>query len=221
MPVNDYQGQVCHRIFEVRTTLEEPVPDTIKCIAPGCDDPSCVADWIVLSRRLRTRSCSALSPFVYFKSASGEISFAGRSDEPTPQGYDRCEITTLHELQTFESQIRSRDHDEFRRNRENQQDLWDSYISAQRAKTREELASGNFTYYDVDPKTGEPIECVIHIENADESAPGGGHNRQLIRDLLEKAAKRSDSRSRFEAPEPNSYLSILHYDENNTRRFRQ
>lgn len=217
--INNYQGRECNSIFErtFEPQLGEDIPNHLKCI---CDDPSCVADWIVLSRRLRTRSCSTLSPFIYFENSSGEISFAGSSSDPTPAGYNRHEITTLHELENFERRVRTKDHDTFKRNRETQAELWNEYVSAQRRQTDEELRNGNFTFYGED-EDGNPVQNVLHIEEADESAPGGGHNRELLKAMLSRARSHVDRKSRFDAREPASYLTILHYDEDRALRFRQ
>jgi hypothetical protein len=124
-------------------------------------------------------------------------------------------------MQLFEKRVRSTEHDKFKKNREYQSELWSDYQTAQRQQTEYELASGKFTMYGEDPNTGEPIEYIVNIEEADESAPGGGHNRQLMRDLLEKARKHSDRRSNFNAPEPRAYMNILHYDEERAYRFKQ
>jgi hypothetical protein len=224
-PVSQFfQGQQCSVIFEHYYLPSEGCPDTIKCI--GCEDSSCVADLIFLPKRFRTRSCSSLRPFVYFEAQDGRISFAGRGDDPTPHGYERREITNLHEMQRFETRINQLEKDKVERNKAQQQDLWEDWQRYARAETRREMQEGRFLVPATDAQgnvlldpSGNPQMTYITVEGADESAPGGGHNLQFLRDVMKMAQERADRGSPFSPHDPGLHLHVLHNDEHSKGRF--
>lgn len=225
-PVSQFfQGQQCNIIFEHFYLPSEGCPDTLVC--KGCEDPACVADLIFLPRRFRTRSCSALRPFVYFENSAGEVSFAGRGDDPTPPGFERREISTLHEMSLFERRMNQKDRDRGDQIRAYHQEAWEDWQRYARAETDRELREGKFLVPATDDHGnaladdhGNPIMTYINIEEADESAPGGGHNRQFMRDVLQVARERADRRENFfRGRDPGGHLFILHNDENSRGRF--
>lgn len=51
-------------------------------------------------------------PVVYFENADGKTRIPGRSDTPTPPGYQRVELKTLAEVRSFERRLGQRDYEQ-------------------------------------------------------------------------------------------------------------
>ena len=61
------------------------------------------------------RDAQGFIPPVVFRNPDGEVLFPGRSDEPTPAGYERVELRTVRDIRRFERQFNERERDRHQR----------------------------------------------------------------------------------------------------------
>lgn len=164
------------------------------------------AEQVVLPRGATT----AITPFVYYLTPTGEIRVPGTSERgmPMPQGFQRCEITTFGELRGLERRLSRQEFSKISQASE-LRDYQDEMDSKQdRSDMRDYLRTGRVPEID-QAETARRGE-VVFTGRMKEISPAA-------REMMQMAIDRSNLKRRFQSHDPGLHLFILHNEEGRGR----
>lgn len=84
----------------------------------------------------RHRNAQNFDPVVIFRGPKGKVRFPGRSDAPTPQGYERVELRTSHEVHKFEREMNAKEMSKYQNRQEREERCYEPFHSAMRSQLR-------------------------------------------------------------------------------------
>ena len=105
-----------------------------------CEHPRCRETAQQFLRPSTGRFASFAKPIVVFKAKNGQIRIPGGADTKTPRGYDRVELTNLHEADSFERQYSERLRRHSSDLRAAHDEHFAEYMKSQRSELRAEMA---------------------------------------------------------------------------------
>lgn len=102
--------------------------ETKEC--PTCGEP---ARMIFLPKGQNAQN---FDPVVIFRGPKGKIRFPGRSDAPTPKGYERVELRTSHQVHKFEREMNAKETSLYQAKQEREERCVEPFKSSLRSQLR-------------------------------------------------------------------------------------
>lgn len=146
MPMYDYECPVGHHTEKFLSKFQ----DTIQCghVQEGPDgEYACLNEgeyrpsfWY--SSRVQT--AQRFSPVVIHRDVNGNVRFPGSANAPVPEGYQRVELSTLHEVRQFEKEVNTRDVATADKFREARAGFLDGQLKANREAVDKIIAGGKW-----------------------------------------------------------------------------
>ncbi len=99
MPIYCYD---CGKHYFEKTLSVSKRKDSLRCEFAGCKRK---AEQVFKP----THNACFKKPIVVFRNASGEIAYPGDPTDPAPKGYERQELRTIREVESFEREVGSRE----------------------------------------------------------------------------------------------------------------
>jgi hypothetical protein len=122
-----------------------------------------------------SHAAQCFSPVVVHKDSEGNVRFPGHADAPVPPGFQKVELTDVHQIRKFESEVNKRDRERAEKFHEAKATLLNGQLKENR-RVMEELVK-NFTprgrrFYDKmrevseakQSSAGRPIDPGFYIE---------------------------------------------------------
>jgi len=129
MPMWDYDCQKCGKVTELYFTRFVDHPNCLDCGEPMDYRPA-------FNYTSETRA-QRFSPVVIHKDAAGNVRFPGRADAPVPEGFQKVELTNIHEVRKFEKDMNSRDREQAEKFRGVRGQFLDGQLAANREAMKE------------------------------------------------------------------------------------
>ncbi len=124
----DYTCKECHFVFEhFGDTFQEEV-NCPECEGFGVWTPSF---------HYASRAAQGFTPVVIHQDAAGNIRYPGASSAPVPAGFQRVELTTLHDVRRFEREVNAVEGARIRKDDYNRRVTMDQEIISNREAIRE------------------------------------------------------------------------------------
>lgn len=92
----------------------------------------------------RTRFAQSFSPVVIHRDVNGNVRFPGHSDAPVPAGFQKVELSTVHDIRKFESEMNKRDSQTAEKFRTARASYLDGQLACNRAAVDEIAAGGKW-----------------------------------------------------------------------------
>jgi hypothetical protein len=152
-----------------------------------------------------TRFAQSFSPVVVHRDAQGNVRFPGAADAPVPAGFQKVELTTVHQIRKFEREMNSKDTATSEKFREARAKFLDGQLAANREAV-DRIAAGG-TWEGTDEK-GRVIQ-----------RRGLSPRGQKLLDMIRQASKQKQAQGRSSA-RPEFFVEAFTQDASNREHHR-
>lgn len=135
MPMFDFECPVGHHSEQFLSAFAETSP----CGEEGCAEVGVYRPSFWYSSRVQT--AQRFSPVVIHRAADGSVRFPGHANAPVPEGFQKVELATIHDVRKFEAEINKQDTIKSEKFREARAKFLDGQLAANRAAV-DEIARG-------------------------------------------------------------------------------
>ena len=138
MPLFDFECPKGHHSEQYLSRYQ----DTSPCGEEGCTEVGEYRPSFWYSSRVQL--AQRFSPVVIHRDADGNVRFPGHANAPVPEGFQKVELATLHDVRKFEAEIGKRDTAKSEKFREARAAFLDGQLKANREAVDRIVAGGTW-----------------------------------------------------------------------------
>lgn len=138
MPMFDFECPKGHHTEQFLSAFVE----TSSCTEEGCTEVGEYRPSFWYSSRVQL--AQRFSPVVIHRDASGNVRFPGHANAPIPEGFQKVELSTLHDVRKFEAEIGKQDSVKSEQFRASRAEFLDGQLKANREAVDRIVAGGTW-----------------------------------------------------------------------------